>query len=119
MGEEAEYLSNYDEYPESEYDYDYWWEDSDLGHEGKGNRTAQRRRRKIRKDRERRLENQKGKYIILADKGQKTLYLQDKNISSGGYWTQFQSNARVFETEESALKVVSYFKLGNPRVVQV
>lgn len=63
MGDEADYLSNYDEYPESEYDYDYWWEDSDLGHEGKGNRTAQRRRRKIRKDRERRLENQKGKYL--------------------------------------------------------
>lgn len=120
MGDEAEYISNIEDYMESEYDHG--WEDSDfcnLGHRGKGNRPAQRRRRKIRKDRERRLENQKGKYIILADKGYKTLYLQDKNISSGGYWTQFQSNARVFETEESALKVVSYFRLGNPRVVHV
>ena len=113
MGEEADYLSNFDDYTENAYGC------YDLGHRGKGNRQAQRRRRKIRKDRERRLENQKGKYIILADKGRKTLYLQDNNISSGGYWTQFQSNARVFETEESALKVVSYFRLGNPRVVQV
>ena len=78
-----------------------------------------RRRHELNKLRSRRIREQKGKYIIIANKGSKKLYLQDQKISSGGYWTQFRSNARTFNTAEEANKVLGYFHLGNPRAVLV
>jgi hypothetical protein len=114
-----------DDYTEADYlgDMEDWTEDSycsppfdphDKGHRGKGNVKAHRRRKRMR---EQRLENQIGQYLIVADKGYKTLYLQDPAFSKRGYWTQFQSNARRFETKESAEDVLKNFKLGNPRII--
>ena len=91
----------------------------DKGHHGKGSPAGRHRRNRRHKLRKQRLLNQIGKYIIVAYKDGKKLYLQDQRISNGGYWTQFQANARVFNTQAEAEKVNAYFHLGNPRVVLV
>lgn len=112
---EADYMSDGEDwtwgdcYDEGEYD-DY--EEEKIV-------NAIERQHELNKLRSRRIREQKGKYIIIANKGSKKLYLQDQKISSGGYWTQFRSNARTFNTAEEANKVLSYFHLGNPRAVLV
>lgn len=71
--------------------------------------------------REVRLERLNRKYIV-AMPGHKTgrmTFLQDRSVSSGGYWTQFLSNARGFTTEAAARRHAERFRYGNPRVAQV
>ena len=65
-----------------------------------------------------RLVNQKGKYLISANKNGKILYLQDRRISTGGYWTQFKANARVFTDKRVAEKLANSFKYNNPKVIR-
>lgn len=69
--------------------------------------------------RKQRLVNQKGKFIIQANKNGKVIYLQDQRISKSGYWTQFKSNARVFIDKNKAQSIVDGLKYNNPRVVKV
>lgn len=70
----------------------------------------------VRKVRECRL---RGKYLITTKSryNGKTLYLQDRNISTNGWWTYFKSNALGFDTKQGADKIASRFKYNNPRVV--
>lgn len=67
--------------------------------------------------RQQRLLRQKGKFLIQANKKGKTIYLQDRRISKGGYWTQFKANARVFCAKDEAETFAKKFKYNNPKVV--
>jgi hypothetical protein len=69
---------------------------------------------------EHRLKRLKGKYIIACDrKDGTTLYLQDRAISTGGYWTIFMSNARVFENQNLAQITLQKFNFTNKRILKV
>lgn len=72
----------------------------------------------IKEDRKRRISNLIGKYIVVCDgkSSKKQVYLQDREVSRGGYWTQFLSNAKGFKTKTEALRNKDSFKYGNPRV---
>lgn len=60
-----------------------------------------------------------GKYLITTKSKHngKVLYLQDRNISTNGWWTYFKSNALGFDTKHGAEKIASKIKYNNPRVV--
>ncbi|WP_442636516.1 hypothetical protein [Rossellomorea marisflavi] len=75
----------------------------------------------IKEDRKRRVKELSGKYIV-ATKGKssgKTVFYQDKDISSKGYWTQYLSNALGFSSLKDAKLHASGFKYGNPKVAIV
>lgn len=75
----------------------------------------------IKEDRQRRMRSLIGKYVIVT-KGKssgRNTFLQDRRVSTGGYWTQFLSNAFGFDTIDRAEKVMSGFKYGNPRIAIV
>ena len=62
-----------------------------------------------------------GKYIIKS-KGidlSRIIYLQDRNISNRGYWTNYISNARYWDNKEDATEECNNYKLGYPEVVIV
>lgn len=77
------------------------------------------RQRQLNRIRSKRLNNQKGKYIIVGNAYNCSIYLQDRRISKNGYWTKYKANARTFNTKEEAEKVVAYFKYNEPKVVKV
>lgn len=62
-----------------------------------------------------------GKYVIttIGVASGKPVYLQDRNISRGGFWTQYLDNALAFDHRKGALKVAANFKYGNPDVIRV
>lgn len=72
----------------------------------------------IMKDRERRLVNLKGKFVVVCDGKNQPLCLQDRRISSH-YWTKFLSNALSFSDIDSVKAECSKYKYNNPRVVLV
>lgn len=106
-------LADLDSDDEDEYDDDF---DNYIQAQKRLRKSREQRHRQLNKER---LAYQVGKYIITANKNGKTLYLQDPCISNHGYWTQFQANARVFNTKPEADKVNNCFKLGNPQVILV
>lgn len=75
------------------------------------------RKEKLNILRKHRLLNQKGKFLIQANKNGKIIYLQDQRISKGGYWTQFKANARIFNNKIEAENLAKTFKYNNPIVV--
>lgn len=60
-----------------------------------------------------------GKYLITTKSRHngKTLYLQDRKISSNGWWTYFKSNALGFDTKQGATKIADRLKYNKPRVI--
>ena len=59
-------------------------------------------------------------YLVVADSRKKSnaiIFLQAAKYNSGGYWTQFLTNARVFSKRESAEFICKQFKFNNPRVM--
>lgn len=76
------------------------------------------RRRNPKHERLERLHNQ----YVVAMPGRATgrmTFLQDQRVSTGGYWTQYLSNARGFKTEAAATRHASSLRYGNPRVARV
>lgn len=72
-------------------------------------------------DRDRRLNSLVGKYVIV-DKGSSSktiVYLQDRSISKGGWWTNFLSNAIGYVSTSAALAKASSLRYGNPKVHEV
>lgn len=69
-----------------------------------------------------RIMNLMGKCVIIAESttkpGQVT-YLQDQKLSSKGFWTKFLANARGFETEEEANRIIAKLKFNNPRILWI
>lgn len=63
-----------------------------------------------------------GKYVIISDssknKGQ-IVYLQDRNLSTKGFWTAFLANAKGYETEEEAMIMLRKLKYNNPRIMKI
>jgi len=66
----------------------------------------------ILKDREERLADLKGKYVItcIGSKSRKKCYLQDRSINDEGWWTQYLSNALGFVSEKAAKDKCKQFK---------
>lgn len=62
-----------------------------------------------------------GKYIIQARmiNLKRIIYLQDRNISNRGYWTNYISNARYWDNKEDAIEECKNYKFGHPEVVIV
>lgn len=62
-----------------------------------------------------------GKYVIVCDgvSSKKQVYLQDRSISKGGYWTQYISNARSFETVEQTKRCIRSIRYNAPRIALV
>lgn len=103
---------------------DFYWEDegglyADMDYMDDDEYEEYEKERKLNDLRERRVYQQHGKYLIVATKNNKTIYLQDQRISNGGYWTQFNANARVFTDKNKAQSIVNGFKYNNPRVIKV
>ena len=75
-------------------------------------------RKAIIADRKRRHEELIGKYIVVADgvSSKKLVYYQDPRYSRGGYWTEFITNARTYQTISQAERDMASIKLNNPRV---
>lgn len=75
-------------------------------------------RKAIVADRIRRHEALVGKYIIIADgiSSRKIIYYQDPKYSHGGYWTEFITNAKVYETISQAERDMVSINLNNPRI---
>jgi len=104
---------------------DFYWEDdgglqADMDYEAhlQATMTEEEYTEHLREQqRQIRLFNQKGNYIITATKNGKTLYLQDQKISKGGYWTQFKANARIFTDRKKAEEIAKTFRHNNPKVV--
>lgn len=65
-------------------------------------------------------EELKRDYYVITCEGKssgKRGYLQDK--AKGGYWTQYQSNARKFYNLKTARTVLKYIKFGNPEIAKI
>lgn len=75
----------------------------------------------ILEDRDERLGNLKGKYVIVCvgNKSKKKCYLQDRNINKGGWWTQYLSNAFGFMSEKAAKDKCRKFRHNNCKVEMV
>lgn len=75
-------------------------------------------RKAIVADRKLRHEALIGKHIILANSvsGNKIIYFQDPRISRGGFWTEFITNAKTFQTIAQAEREMAPIKLNNPRI---
>jgi acetyl-CoA carboxylase carboxyltransferase component len=89
-------------------DHDHWLELQAL-HSG------------IKEDRKRRVRELAGKFVV-ATQGRSSgniVFYQDQKVNSGGYWTQYLSNALGFSTLGEAKMHASGFKYGNPRVAVV
>ncbi|UNA01669.1 hypothetical protein MG295_00252 [Bacillus phage vB_BcgM] len=72
----------------------------------------------IKEDRKNRIKKLSGQFVIITDgkSSKKVVYFQNPNISKGGYWTQFLSNALGFKTLKEANNIKKGFKYNNPRV---
>lgn len=75
----------------------------------------------IKEDRKRRIKELTGKYVVSTSgrSSGKTVFFQDKSVSSGGYWTQYLSNALGFSDLNKAKLIAKGFKYGNPRIAIV
>lgn len=75
----------------------------------------------IAEDRKRRVKALAGRYIVsvIGRSSQKPVFYQDQRISSGGYWTQYLSNALGFDDYDEAMRFAKTFKYGNPNVAIV
>lgn len=75
----------------------------------------------IKVNKKRRVKELSGKYVIACDSqsGGKEVFLQDKIISRGGYWTKFLSNAVGFTNLNQAESKRNSFKYGNPKIYLV
>lgn len=68
-----------------------------------------------------RMNQLKGRYVIAMPgkaSGHMT-FLQDRRVSTGGYWTRYLSNARGFDTVEHANNTMRNLKYGTPRIALV
>lgn len=90
------------------YDHDAWLEEME-------------RISGIKEDRKRRVKNLAGKYIVstTGHSSKKPVFFQDQEISKGGYWTQYLSNALAFTDLKKAKLIASGFKYNNPRIAIV
>ena len=72
----------------------------------------------IKQDRKRRMRELVGRYVVSCDgkSSGKRVFLQDRNVSKGGYWTQYLSNAVGFKDLAIANKNKNLFKYGQPRI---
>ena len=75
----------------------------------------------IKEDRKWRVSRLSGKYVVITKgfSSGETVFLQDRKVNSGGYWTKFLSNAKGFECLKTAKLIASGYKYGNPRVAIV
>lgn len=75
----------------------------------------------IKDDRKLRVKLLSEKYIVATTgkSSGKVVFFQDQNISKGGFWTQYLSNALGFTDLEKAIQISKGFKYGNPRVAVV
>lgn len=73
---------------------------------------------RIHEDRRSRLKMLKGKYVITCKgiKSGKKYYLQDRNISKKGWWTQYLSNAFGYTSKAGAEKKCNELKHNNCRI---
>lgn len=58
-------------------------------------------------------------YVIACEGKQngKTVYLQDKR--KGGYWTEYISNARVFDSRKEVNSLLGHLNFNHPRIIQI
>ena len=77
-----------------------------------------KRKTEILESRFKRKRNLKGKYVIVCDSqyNGKLLYLQDRNISTKGFWTKYKENAVGFVSKSRAENYCKKFKFNNARV---
>ncbi len=75
----------------------------------------------IKEDRRRRTQALSGKYVVITNgrSSGKTVFMQDPNISRGGYWTQYLSNALGFTEKSKAQLIARGMRYNNPRVAIV
>jgi hypothetical protein len=66
-------------------------------------------------DRERRRNLLKGRYVIVCDGRNGTIFLQDSRISNKCYWTKFVENAISFTNKVSAEYECCKLRYNNPR----
>lgn len=62
-----------------------------------------------------------GRYVIaqIGKSSGHMTFLQDRRVSTGGYWTRFLSNAQGFDTINAAKRATNHLRYGNPRVALV
>lgn len=99
---EADYLDDGGNYIDWDSDY---FEDAE---EFELNLTRKLREEKLHK-----------KWLITTKSkhNERTLYLQDRKISTNGWWTYFKSNALGFDTQQGADKVAKRLKYNKPKVI--
>lgn len=75
----------------------------------------------IKADRNRRVKALAGRYVVstLGRSSNRPVFYQDQRISSGGYWTQYLSNALGFDDYAEAMRFAKTFKYGSPNVAIV
>lgn len=104
-------MNIYDDVTEADRIEDYYYIDEDEIDVGIEERLREKRRKRIGL-----LEN---KFLVVCKHNGNTLYIQDKNISSHGYWTRFLSNAKGYDTYSDAFSRLSSLKYNNPRIMKV
>lgn len=72
----------------------------------------------IKEDRKRRMKALSGKFIVstTGHSSGRPVFIQDRRINEGGYWTQYLSNAVGYADLEKAKSVANGFKYGNPKI---
>ena len=60
-----------------------------------------------------------GSFLVASDgiSSRKIVYLQRPSL--GGYWTQYQDNAKIYKTYAEAKAVASKIRYNNPRVLEM
>ena len=72
-------------------------------------------------ERECRLNALINKYVIVCKgiKTKKKVYLQDRKVSKGGWWTNYLSNAIGYVSLKAAKEKCKSFKHNSPKVMKV
>lgn len=93
----------------------------DIGGDFAAADEAERYAAEIQYDRERRLYELKGRYVItcIGQKSKRRCYLQDRNLNKGGWWTQYLPNALGYYKEAMAKQKANALRYNKCTVMPV